>query len=172
MKNYEERRLKLIENLSEDIAVIIPGSILATRSNDTAYPFRQDSNFYYLSGFNEPDSTLMIISKSGKTNSIGFVPKKDKLREIWDGFRYGPEGVKSEFGFNDAFNNDDIDELLPDLLDGVSCVYYPFGKVEGFDQKVIKWTKKANNKDRHSKKIEIADISKIIGNKRLSLIHI
>ena len=75
--------------------------------------------------------------------------------------------MKSDFGFNDAFNNDEIDELLPDLLDGVSCVYYPFGKVEGFDQKVIKWTKKANSKDRHSKKMEIADISKIIGNKRL-----
>ncbi len=55
MKIYEERRLKLTENLSGDIAVIIPGSILANRSNDTAYPFRQDSNFYYLSGFNEPD---------------------------------------------------------------------------------------------------------------------
>ena len=71
MKIYEERRLKLTENLSGDIAVIIPGSVLANRSNDTAYPFRQDSNFYYLSGFNEPDSTLMIINKSGKTNSIG-----------------------------------------------------------------------------------------------------
>ena len=167
MNIYEERRLKLTENLSGDIAVIIPGSVLANRSNDTAYPFRQDSNFYYLSGFNEPDSTLMIINKSGKTNSIGFVPKKDKLKEIWDGFRHGPEGMKLDFGFNDAFNNDEIDELLPDLLDGVSCVYYPFGKVEGFDQKVIKWTKKANSKDRHSKKMEIADISKIIGNKRL-----
>ena len=51
MKIYEERRLKLTENLSGDIAVIIPGSVLANRSNDTAYPFRQDSNFYYLSGF-------------------------------------------------------------------------------------------------------------------------
>ena len=115
MKIYEERRLKLTENLSGDIAVIIPGSILANRSNDTAYPFRQDSNFYYLSGFNEPDSTLMIINKSGKTNSIGFVPKKDKLKEIWDGFRHGPDGMKSDFGFNNAFNNDEIDELLPDL---------------------------------------------------------
>ena len=147
MKIYEDRRLNLTENLSGDFAVIIPGSILANRSNDTSYPFRQDSNFYYLSGFNEPDSTLMIVSKSGKTSSIGFVPKKDKLKEIWDGFRYGPEGLKSDFGFNDAFNNDEIEELLPDLLDGVSCVYYPFGKVDGFDQKVINWTKKANNKD-------------------------
>ena len=126
MKIYEDRRLNLTENLSGDFAVIIPGSILANRSNDTSYPFRQDSNFYYLSGFNEPDSTLMIVSKSGKTSSIGFVPKKDKLKEIWDGFRYGPEGLKSDFGFNDAFNNDEIEELLPDLLDGVSCVYYPF----------------------------------------------
>ena len=70
MKIYEERRLKLTENLSGDIAVIIPGSVLANRSNDTAYPFRQDSNFYYLSGFNEPDSTLMIINKSGKTSHL------------------------------------------------------------------------------------------------------
>ena len=74
--------------------------------------------------------------------------------------------MKSDFGFNDTFNNDEIDELLPDLLDG-GAVYYPFGKVEGFDQKVIKWTKKANSKDRHSKKWRLQISQKLLAIKDL-----
>ena len=92
---YRKRQEKLIRSLPDNSVLIIPGACLRLRSQDTHFPFRQDSNFYYLSGFNEPDSTMMIRKDKNKIESIIFVPKKDKVKEIWDGYRAGPEGALS-----------------------------------------------------------------------------
>ena len=166
-KVYQKRRQTLGNLLPMDCAIIIPGADLKYRNADSSYNFRQDSSFFYLSGFCEANSTMLIVNTNGVITSSIFVPRKDKLKEIWDGFREGPKGAKENYLFENAFNNDEIDSELPNLIYGMNKVFYPFGKKDGFDQLVINWMKSAGTKDRHSKAIDIADGSSLIGNLRL-----
>ena len=129
---------------------------------------RQDSNFWYLTGFNAAESTLvLLINEKNNVQSIAFVPEKDELKEIWDGYRAGPEGAMKDYGFDLAFNNTEIDQRLPDLLAGHNQVFYPVGKSQTLDADIIEWIKSAKSKDRHSSAIDIADASSKIGNQRL-----
>ena len=118
-KVYQKRRHILGNLLPMDCAIIIPGADLKYRNADSSYNFRQDSSFYYLSGFCEADSTMLIVNTNGVITSSVFVPRKDKLKEIWDGFREGPEGAKKNYLFDNAFNNDEIDSELPNLIQGM-----------------------------------------------------
>ena len=169
MKNrYADRRSKLGAMLPKNSAVVIAGAAVKYRNADSSYAFRQDSNFWYLTGFNEPESTLvLLINESKDVQSIAFVPKKDALKEIWDGYRAGPKGALKDHGFDLAFDNTEIDERLPDLLAGYNQVFYPVGKSQKLDADVIDWIKTARSKDRHSSPIDIADASSKIGNERL-----
>lgn len=164
---YKSRRSNLSEKLPKNSVLLIPGANTQYRNADSAYAFRQDSNFYYLSGFCEPDSLMAIINNDDGINSIIFVPPKDKLKEIWDGHRAGPIGAVKEFLFDKAYDNSEIDNMMPEILFGCDQVLYPIGKKNGFDQKVIDWTTEASSKDRHSKSINILDVSSTIGNARL-----
>ena len=164
---YKSRRINLSEKLPKNSVLLIPGANTQYRNADSAYAFRQDSNFYYLSGFCEPDSLMAIINNDDRINSIIFVPPKDKLKEIWDGHRSGPIGAVKEFLFDKAYDNSEIDNMMPEILFGCDQVLYPIGKKNGFDQKVIDWTTEASSKDRHSKSINILDASSTIGNARL-----
>jgi len=169
MKNrYSERRNKLGSMLPKNSAVVIAGASMQYRNADSSYAFRQDSNFWYLSGFNEAESTLVIlINEKNNVQSIAFVPEKDELKEIWDGYRAGPEGAMKDYGFDLAFNNTEIDQRLPDLLAGHNQVFYPVGKSQTLDADIIEWIKSAKSKDRHSSAIDIADASSKVGNQRL-----
>ena len=169
MKNrYADRRSKLGAMLPNNSAVVIAGAEVQYRNADSSHAFRQDSNFWYLTGFNEPESTLvLLINESKDVQSIVFVPKKDALKEIWDGYRAGPNGAVKDHGFDLAFDNTEIDEKLPDLLAGYNQVFYPVGKSQKLDADVIDWIKTARSKDRHSSPIDIADASSKIGNERL-----
>ena len=169
MKNrYADRRSKLGAMLPKNSAVVIAGATVQYRNADSSHAFRQDSNFWYLTGFNEPESTLvLLINESKDVQSIAFVPKKDALKEIWDGYRAGPNGAVKDHGFDLAFDNTEIDERLPDLLAGYNQVFYPVGKSQKLDADVIDWIKTARSKDRHSSPIDIADASSKIGNERL-----
>ena len=169
MKNrYADRRSKLGAMLPKNSAVVIAGAAVQYRNADSSHAFRQDSNFWYLTGFNEPESTLvLLINESKDVQSIAFVPKKDALKEIWDGYRAGPNGAVKDHGFDLAFDNTEIDKRLPDLLAGYNQVFYPVGKSQKLDADVIDWIKTARSKDRHSSPIDIADASSKIGNERL-----
>ena len=164
---YKNRRSNLKDLLPENSVLLIPGADTQYRNADSSFPFRQDSNFYYMSGFCEPASLMAIVNNKDGINSIVFVPPKDKLKEIWDGYRAGPIGAVEDFMFDKAFDNTHIDTMLPDILHGSEQVLYPIGKKLGFDQKVIDWTTAASSKDRHSKSINIMDASSLIGNIRL-----
>ncbi len=169
MKNtYSERRDKLGSILPKNSAVVIAGASTQYRNADSSHAFRQDSNFWYLTGFNEADSTLvLLINEKNNVQSIAFVPEKDELKEIWDGYRAGPEGAMKDYGFDLAFNNTEIDQRLPDLLAGHNQVFYPVGKSQTLDADIIEWIKSAKSKDRHSSAIDIADASSKVGNQRL-----
>ena len=164
---YKNRRNNLKDLLPENSVLLIPGADTQYRNADSSFPFRQDSNFFYMSGFCEPASLMAIVNNKDGINSIVFVPPKDKLKEIWDGYRAGPIGAVEDFLFDKAFDNTHIDTMLPDILHGSEQVLYPIGKKSGFDQKVIDWTTAASSKDRHSKSINIMDASSLIGNIRL-----
>ena len=165
---FTERRQRLGANLPPNAAVVIAGASTQYRNADSSYAFRQDSNFWYLTGFNEAEATLVVLTDDSQiTKSIAFVPEKDKLKEIWDGYRAGPEGAVKDHGFDKAFNNSEINDQLPELLKGRDRVFYPVGKNAGLDQNIIEWIKTAKSKDRHSSAIDIADASSKVGNQRL-----
>jgi Xaa-Pro aminopeptidase len=168
INRYTERRNKLGSMLPKNSAVVIAGASTQYRNADSSHAFRQDSNFWYLSGFNEAESTLvLLINKENDVESIVFVPEKNELKEIWDGYRAGPEGAITDYGFDLAFNNTEINERLPDLLAGHNQVFYPVGKSKTLDADIISWIKSAKSKDRHSSSIDIADASSKVGNQRL-----
>ena len=154
--------------LPKNSAVVIAGASTQYRNADSSHAFRQDSNFWYLSGFNEAESTLvLLVNEKNNVQSIAFVPEKDELKEIWDGYRAGPDGAMKDHGFDLAFNNTEIDQRLPDLLAGHNQVFYPVGKSKTLDADIIEWIKSAKSKDRHSSAIDIADASSKVGNQRL-----
>ena len=164
---YKKRRINLSEQLPKNSALLIPGADIQYRNADSAYAFRQDSNFYYLSGFCEQESLIVILKGDDSCSSIVFVPPKDKLKEIWDGYRAGPIGAVDQYLFDKSYDNTEIEKLMPEILKGCEQVLYPIGKKNGFDQLVIDWTTEARSKDRHSKTINILDASSLIGNARL-----
>ena len=164
---YKKRRDNLSEILPNNSVLLLPGADLQYRNADSAHAFRQESSFYYFSGFCEPSSLIAIVKSDKVLSSIIFVPPKDKLKEIWDGYRAGPIGALEDYMFDKAYDNNQIDSMMPDILNGSEQVLYSIGKKQGFDQKVIDWTTSASSKDRHSKSINITDASSMIGNLRL-----
>ena len=164
---YKKRRDNLSEILPNNSVLLLPGADLQYRNADSAHAFRQESSFYYFSGFCEPSSLIAVVKSDKGLSSIIFVPPKDKLKEIWDGYRAGPIGAVEDYMFDKAYDNNQIDSMMPDILNGSEQVLYSIGKKQGFDQNVIDWTTSASSKDRHSKSINITDASSIIGNLRL-----
>ncbi|MGH8701939.1 MAG: aminopeptidase P N-terminal domain-containing protein, partial [Burkholderiales bacterium] len=97
---YQRRRARLAAAMQEGVA-IIPTAPERTRNRDAHYPYRFDSYFYYLTGFREPGAALVIVAGAAP-RSILFCRDKDPEREIWDGFRFGPDAARAAFGFDDA----------------------------------------------------------------------
>ena len=164
---YKKRRDNLEKILPNNSVLLLPGADLQYRNADSAHAFRQESSFFYFSGFREPSSLIAIVKNDKGLSSIIFVPPKDKLKEIWDGYRAGPVGAVEDYMFDKAYDNNQIDSMMPDILHGSEQVLYSIGKKQGFDQKVIDWTTSASSKDRHSKSINITNASSMIGNVRL-----
>ena len=115
---------------------IIPSAREATRSNDTNYRFRQDSDFFYLTGFEEPESIAVMKPDQGSRYTL-FVRPRDPEREIWDGRRAGVEGAKRDFGANESFPIAEFEETLQDLLDGADILYYRLGVNRDLDETII-----------------------------------
>lgn len=138
-QEFGRRRKALMEMMEPNSIAILPSAPVRRRSRDTDYHFRQDSNFLYLSGFEEPESVLVLIPGREHGEFVMFCRERDREREIWDGYRSGPEGVIEDFGADDAFPIDDIDDILPGLIEGRQRVYYAMGKDAEFDHQVMSW---------------------------------
>ncbi|QQP95699.1 aminopeptidase P N-terminal domain-containing protein [Lysobacter enzymogenes] len=138
-KAHARRRRQLMEMAGPDAIVIVPSAHELIRSRDTHYPFRQDSDLSYLSGFPEPDSVLVLVPGRVHGEVLLFCRERDREREAWDGPRYGPEDAVEAFGLDDAYPIADLDDILPGLLEGRSRVYYHFGRDAEFDLKLIGW---------------------------------
>ncbi|MGB5166609.1 MAG: Xaa-Pro aminopeptidase [Woeseiaceae bacterium] len=136
---FTRRRKQLMRMVGDDGIVILPSAPIRTRSRDTEYNYRQDSDFYYLTGFAEPDSVAVLIPGRSKGEFVIFCREKDPQRELWDGRREGQDGVMQNFGADDAFPIDDIDDILPGLMESCSRVYYTMGRYSDFDQRIADW---------------------------------
>ena len=136
---FARRRKTLMGMMEPNSIAIVPSAVEQQRSRDTDFPFRQDNDFFYLSGFDEPESVLVLLPGREHGEYVLFCREKDPEKEIWDGYRAGPEGACKQFGADDAFPIQDIDEILPGLLEGRERVYYAMGKDSGFDQHVMEW---------------------------------
>jgi len=116
------------------------------RSKDTHYPYKQSTNLSYLSGFPEPQSVMLLIPGRSQGEVVFFCRDKDLLRETWDGYRQGPAGAVQNFGADDAFPIDDIDDILPGMLEGRDRVYYGIGKDAEFDKHLMEWVNGVRDK--------------------------
>ena len=123
----------------DDAILILPAAPERIRSRDTHYPYRQDSDLLYLTGFPEPEAVLVLVPGRAHGETVLFCRERDPDREGWDGPRFGPEGAVGAFGLDDAYPISDLDDILPGLLEGRSRVYYHFGRDAEFDLKLIGW---------------------------------
>ncbi|CDG81031.1 aminopeptidase P N-terminal domain-containing protein [Janthinobacterium agaricidamnosum] len=126
---YLERRARLMAHMAPGAVAVIPTAPEVQRNSDCDYPYRHDSYFYYLSGFNEPDSAIVLLAATAATpaRSILFCRPKNTEREIWDGYRHGPEAARSAFGFDAAFNIEELDTEMARLLADAPALYYALG---------------------------------------------
>jgi Xaa-Pro aminopeptidase len=138
-KEFARRRRQLMRIAGDDAILVLPAAPERIRSRDTHYPYRQDSDLWYLTGFPEPEAVLVLVPGRQHGEAILFCRERDPEREGWDGPRSGPEGAVERFGLDDAYPIDDLDEILPGLLEGRSRVYYHFGRDTEFDLKLIGW---------------------------------
>ncbi len=164
---YARRRAQLATLMEDGVAVLRTAPERA-RNRDSSYPFRFDSYFHYLTGFPEPEA-VMVLCAGNTPKSILFCREKDIEREIWDGFRYGPDRARDVFGFDETFPIAKIDELLPQLLANQRAVFCDVGADPGWDQQVIGWINKVRTQVRSgvSAPGEIRDIRRILDDMRL-----
>ena len=135
--HFRTHRLKLIDMMGEGVA-LIPTAAEKVRNRDSHYPYRFDSYFYYLTGFQEPEAVLVLIAGQ-HPKSVLFCREKDFEREIWDGFRHGPDNARTEFGFDEAYPISRLDELMPQLLANQDRLFYRLGNSPEWDTRVTGW---------------------------------
>ncbi len=164
---YARRRARLAALMNEGVAVLRT-SPERQRNRDSLYPFRFDSYFHYLTGFSEPEAVLVLFAGS-KPKSILFCREKDVEREIWDGFRHGPEKARETFGFEEAHPIAKLDELLPQLFANQPAVFCDVGADPDWDRQVIGWINKVRALIRSgvSAPAEIRDVRRFLDDMRL-----
>ena len=136
---FARRRRLLMRQMGRDSIAILPAAPVRLRNNDVEYAYRQDSDFQYLTGFNEPEAVAVLAPGRAQAEYILFVRERNPERETWDGRRAGPSGAKRDFGADDAFPITDMDDILPGLLENRARVFYTMGAYPDFDQRVVGW---------------------------------
>ena len=164
---YRTRRLRLAQQMQRGVAVIATAPE-RLRNRDAHFPYRFDSYFYYLTGFTEPEAVLVLIG-GDNPRSLLFCRDKDVEREIWDGFRYGPEGAKQAFGFDEAYSVKQLDELVPKLLADQPAIFCDVGENGEWDSRLIQWLNavRAQVRTGVSAPGEIRDVRKLLDDMRL-----
>jgi len=133
---YRQRRERLMAQLGRGTA-LIQSAPTAVMHNDVEYLYRQDSDFYYLTGFNEPEALAVLAPHHEEHRFILFVQPKDPEKETWTGFRYGVEGVQEHFGADIAYSIEELGEKLPQYLEKADRIYYHLGRDQYFNEIVI-----------------------------------
>ena len=133
---YSMRRTRLMQQMGSGVAVLATAPE-QVRNRDSHYPYRFDSHFYYLTGFAEPEAVVVLLASTHRV--VLFCRDKDMEREIWDGFRYGPEAASATFHFDEAYSISELDTRLPGLLADQPTLHYALGQDSGWDARVLGW---------------------------------
>jgi len=148
MTEFNTRRHLFSNSMLDNSMAIFPANEELIRSNDTEFRFRQNSDFYYLTGFNEPEACLLLIKRKGLISSVLFNRRKDKTAEIWHGYRLGQAAAITELSIDQAFAIDQLEVILADLLTGIETVYYPVLSGLSLDTRLQTILNKLRNKTR------------------------
>ena len=149
-REFAKRRQRLMDMMGEGSIAIVPTAPVRPRNRDVEFPFRPDSNFYYLTGFAEPEAVAMLAPGREQGEFVMFCRERDPTQEQWHGGRLGLEGVCERHGADDAFPIGDIDDILPGLLENKSRVYYALGHFPEFDHRMLGWVARVRGGSRSS----------------------
>ncbi|MBK1648643.1 Xaa-Pro aminopeptidase [Rhabdochromatium marinum] len=166
---HRRRRRALLEAIGPGAALIIPAASEVTRNRDVQYPFRQNSDFLWLTGFPEPYAIAVLVPKHKDGDYVLFVRPRDPERETWDGRRYGTEGAIEHFHAKAAHPLSEIDAKLPELLASRRRLYYPLAQNDAFDLRVMCWLRTARAQARKgiSAPVELVDSGELLHPQRL-----
>ena len=167
IKPFKARRARLAKALGEGV-VVLPTAPERHRNADTHYDYRWDSGFYYLTGFREPEA-VVVMALGSKPRSILFCREKNLEREIWDGYRYGPETAREMFGFDEAYPYGELDTRLPELIANQDLLHTPVGADPGWDLRVAGWLNAVRAKVRSgvTAPVQIRDVRADVNELRL-----
>ena len=138
-QEFARRRQELMGIMGPNSIAILPAAPERTRNRDVEYPYRQNSDFWYLTGFGEPEAIMVLLPGREHGEYVLFCRERDRAMEIWNGYRAGPDGAVTDFDADDAFPIGDIDEILPGLIEGRERVYYDLGHDAEFDRRLMGW---------------------------------
>ncbi|MGC1548470.1 MAG: aminopeptidase P N-terminal domain-containing protein [Rhodanobacter sp.] len=139
---FTRRRRQLMRMAGEEAVMLVAAAPERMRNADAAWPYRQDSDFHYLTGFSEPDAVLALLPGRKHGEAVLFCRERDPERERWHGESIGTERAVSDYGVDDAFPIDDIDDILPGMIEGRARVYCHFGREPQFDAQLLGWMRK------------------------------
>jgi len=148
MSEFAKRRARLMAAMEENSIAILPAAPERTRSRDVEYPYRSDSDFFYLTGFPEPEAIVVLIPGRKQGQYVLFCRERDPLMETWHGRRAGLEGAVERFTADDAFPIEDVDDILPGLMENKERVYYSMGTHPDLDHRMIEWLNRVRQKSR------------------------
>lgn len=147
-QEYKRRRKHLMQIMGEDAVAILPAALVRMRNRDAEFQYRQDSDFHYITGFDEPEAVVVLVPGREHGEYILFCRENDKKMETWNGLRAGQDGAIEKYAADDSFPIDDIDDILPGLLENKEKVYYTMGVQPDFDQLIIKWVNRLREQSR------------------------
>jgi Xaa-Pro aminopeptidase len=145
---YKRRRRKLAATMTPGSVALLPSAAEAVRNRDVHYPYRQDSDFKYLTGFPEPEAMAVLVPGRKEGEMVLFCRPRDTEKELWDGSRVGVDGALESYGADEAHPIGELDEVLPKLLENCERVYYPAGADPGLDRRLMDWIKVVRGKAR------------------------
>ena len=145
---FSRRRKQLMRMMGENSIAILPTANEQVRNRDVLFPFRPDSDFFYLTGFSEPEVVMVLLPNRKQGEFLMFCREKDPVKETWDGYRAGLEGAIEQYGADDAFPFSDIDDILPGLLEQRERVFYEMGCNAAFDARMSEWVHQVRGRTR------------------------
>ncbi len=147
-REYARRRKRLMDMMGPQCIAIVPGAAVRHRNGDVEFPYRPDSNFFYLTGFAEPEAVAVLIPNRPQGEFLLFCRERDAKAETWQGVRAGLEGACEVYGADDAFPAADLDDIVPGLLEDRERVFYTMGCDADFDQRLMGWVNQVRGRSR------------------------
>ena len=147
---FEKRRKNIMQQIGAGNIGLIPSSPSQIRNRDVDYPYRQDSDFYYLTGFNESEALAVFIPEREQGEYILFCKEFDEKKSLWEGAHAGLEGATKHYGADDAFPIDDLSDILPGMLENKNKVFYPMGCDSDLDHNLLEWINNLKKQSRNS----------------------